>query len=351
MQTRRAVWTIAGTSLFLTAFGCGTGQPSVKANTGAASVPVQSPVDPEAGSRMHITGIVRAVRVYAIQTPQITQITQAGGQNNRITLVRLAENGARVKEGDLLAEFDNTRQLDEALEAEAKFEDLGHQASQKAAENQSDAEKRVTDLKQAEADLAKALIQLKKGPILSEIDRTKNEIKAASAREQVASLHKSHDARLRAEAAALRILELQRDRQKVALERAKANAEKLVIKAPLGGMVALENIWKGGTMGHPLEGDQLYPGQPLMKIFDPTRMVVDAQVSEPDGASLKPGMRAKVELDAYPGPVFEAMFESVSPVATTALGSPVKNFSARFRLTSSDPRLLPDLSAAVMVQP
>jgi multidrug resistance efflux pump len=266
-------------------------------------------------------------------------------------LVRLAENGSRVKEGDLLAEFDNTKQLDEALEAEAKFDDLGHQARQKAAENLSDAEKRVTDLKQAEADLTKALIQLKKGPILSDIDRTKNEIKAASARAQVASLQKSHQSRLKAEAAALRILELQRDRQQVALERAKANAGKLVIKAPLGGMVALENIWKGGTMGHPLEGDQLFPGQSLMKIFDPSQMTVDAQVSEPDGATLLPGMKAKVELDAYPGPTFDAVFESVSPVATTALGSPVKSFRARFRLTSTDPRILPDLSAAVVVQP
>src|SRR5581483_8383047 len=256
--------------------GCAPGQQAVQAKT-----PIQGETQAQTASSptaaLHITGTVRAVRVYAIQTPPITQITQAGGQNNRLTLVRLAENGARVKEGDLLAEFDNTRQLDEALEAEAKYDDLGHQARQKAAENQSDAEKRVTNLKQAEADLAKALIQLKKGPILSEIDRTENEIKAASAREQLASLEKSHQARLRAEAAALRILELQRDRQKVALERATANAEKLVIKAPLGGMVALESIWKGGTMGHPLEGDQLFPGQSLMKIFDPSQMTVDAQ--------------------------------------------------------------------------
>ena len=342
--------TAAAVVCLLSGPGCAPSQRSVQAKTAAPmETPAQSAGSPV--SRLHITGLVRAVRVYAIQTPQITQITQAGSQNNRLTLVRLADNGARVKEGDLLAEFDNTRQLDEALEAEAKFDDLGHQARQKAAENQSEAEKRVTDLKQAEADLTKALIQLKKGPILSEIDRTKNEIKAASAREQLASLQKSHQARLKAEAAALRILELQRDRQKVALERAKANAGKLVIKAPLGGMVALENIWKGGTMGHPLEGDQLFPGQSLMKIFDPSQMTVDAQVSEPDGASLTPGMKAKVELDAYPGPMFDAVFESVSPVATTALGSPVKNFRARFRLTSIDPRILPDLSAAVVVQP
>jgi HlyD family secretion protein len=325
--------------------GCASGQRSAEAKT--APVPADLLAR---GSRLHITGLVRAVRVYAIQTPQITQITQMGGQNNRLTLVTLVENGARVKEGDLLAEFDNTRQLDEALEAEAKYDDLGYQAKQKAAENQSEAEKRTTDLKQAEADLNKALIQLKKESILSDIDRTKNQIKAASARAQLEGLQKSHQQWLKAEAAALRILELQRDRQKVALERAKANAEKLVIKAPLGGMVALENIWKGGTMGHPREGDQLFPGQSLLKIFDPSEMTVDAQVSEPDGASLTPGTKAKIELDAYPGPIFEGFFESMSPVATTALGSPVKNFRARFRLTSPDPRLLPDLSAAVVVE-
>ena len=165
------------------------------------------------------------------------------------------------------------------------------------------------------------------------------------------SLQKSHAARMRAEAAALRVLELQRDRQKVALDRAKTNAQKLTIKAPLNGMVALENIWKGGSMGHAQEGDQLWGGQPLLKIFDPSEMVVDAQVGEPDGTRLTPGLRARVRLDAYPDLELDAAFISSSPVAVSALGSPVKNFNARFRLTKVDPRLLPDLSAAVIIQP
>jgi hypothetical protein len=37
-------------------------------------------------------------------------------------------------------------------------------------------------------------------------------------------------------------------------------------------------------------------------------------------------------------------------VASSALGSPIKTFSARFRLDKSDPHLLPDLSAAVVLQ-
>lgn len=336
------------TAILLSA--CRHSQKVVSANVNPEVVP---PVADSNPSGVRITGLVRAVRVYAIQTPQIAQIMQGGGggpQGNRLTLVTLVPNGSRVKQGDPLAEFDNTRQLDETLEVQAKYDDLGHQVKQKAAQNQSDAEKRISELKQAEADYSKALIQLKKGPVLADVERTKNEIKAESAKAQVESLKKSHESRLKAEAAALRILELQQERQKVSLERSKANAERLVVKAPLSGMIALENIWKGGTMGHPREGDQLWPGQPLMKIFDPSGMVVDAQVGEPDNARLTVGTKAKIQLDAYPGVLFGATFESASPVATTALGSPVKNFRARFRLSDSDPRLLPDLSAAVVIE-
>jgi multidrug resistance efflux pump len=289
------------------------------------------------------------VRVSSVLSPQVAIITQGG--SNRLTLVTIVANGARVNKDDVLAEFDSTRQEEETLEVEAKADDLGHQVLQKAAQNLSEAEKRVSEIKQAEADLSKALIQLKKGPVLAEVVRQQNEIKAEAAKARVASLKKSHEARLRTEAAGLRVIELQRDRQRIMLERSKGNAAKLVIKAPLAGMVALENIWKGGTMGHPREGDQLWPGQPLLKIFDPSEMFLDAQVGEPDGARLKPGVRAKVQLDAYPGLAFEAVYESGSPVATTAIGSPVKNFHTRFRLLSTDPRLLPDLSAAAVVTP
>src|SRR2546426_5743783 len=225
------------------ATGCSRSNSVVKAGTVA---PPQLGPPPEL---VRITGLVRAVRVYSVQVPQIS-----GAQGNRITLVTLAPNGTTVKQGDDLAEFDNTQQLDDAREAEAKYDDLSHQVAQKAAQNRSDAAVRMADLKQAEVDFGKAQIQLKKGPILSEIDRIKNEAKGESAQALVESLHKSHAARLRAEAAALRVLELQRDRQKVALERSRRNAEKLTIKAPLSGMVALENIWKGGSMGHAQEG-------------------------------------------------------------------------------------------------
>jgi HlyD family secretion protein len=310
-----------------------------------ASEPVRTTATPVSGPRqVRATGTIQAVRAFTVQVPQIT------GQNGRLTLIKIAPNGTSVKQGDVLAEFDRTQQVDAAREAQAKFEDLGHQVQQKEAQNLSDAEKRSADIKQAEADLSKAQIELRKGPILSDIDRQKNEIKAASAALRVESLKSIDRSRRIAEAAALRILQLQTERQKVALDRARTNSERLLLHAPLAGMVALENVWRNGSMGNAQEGDQLWNGQPLLKIFDPSDMEVRALIGEPDGASLKPGAVAMVYIDAYPDAVFRARFHSASPVATSALGSPIKNFTALFRLDERDSRILPDLSAAIVVR-
>jgi HlyD family secretion protein len=325
---------------------CGCGH-TVVPRTQAAGFTVEPKATPETLVRRQVraTGTVQAIHSFTVQTPQIA------GQGGRLTLTGLAPNGAKVAAGDVIAEFDRTQQFDNAMQAKAKFEDLSHQVEQRIAQNQSDAEKRSADLQRAEGDQSKAELELKKGPLLSEIDRLKDEAKAEDARAHVASLKKSAQFHDQSDAAALRILELQRDRQNVALQRAETNSARLEVHAPIAGMVALENVWRNGSMGHAQEGDQLWSGQVLLRIFDPTDMEVRTQVGEPDGAALVPGARAMVSLDAYPDLVFAARFQSASPVAASPLGSPIKTFTATFRLEKPDPHFLPDLSASVIILP
>lgn len=338
-----AIRVTACLTLFSALLACG--RPSSAVTYAAAAKAPSSEPAQAARKEVRATGTIQAVRYLTILTPQIA------GQGGRLTLTKLIPNGSKVDKGDILAEFDSVTQQDAARDARAKFEDLGYQVEQRKAQNRSDGEKRASDVMKAEADLAKAKIQLSKGPLLSEIDRLKAEVRLDDAQAHLASLKKSNPAHDVADAAALRILELQRDRQKVALDRALNNMAKLQVKAPLAGMVALETTYRNGTFGPAQEGDQLWSGQPIVRIFDPSNMVVRTMVGEPDGAVLAPGCRAVVRLDAYPDLVFRAHFESASPVAASALGSPIKTFSARFRLEASDPHLLPDLSAAVVIQP
>jgi multidrug efflux pump subunit AcrA (membrane-fusion protein) len=316
----------------------------------ATPSPNPNPTAPTAATdskrEIRLTGIVEAVHSSKVMVP-----TTTGNNNSQVTLTRIVPNGARVAVGDFIAEFDPTPQFDSLLQARGKSDDLGHQAEQKAAANRADAEKRKADLIQAQADLNKAQLELQKGPILAAILREQNEIKAEIAREHVESLQKSNAFHDVSDAAALRILELQRDRQKVAMQRAQDNISRLQVKAPIAGLVAQQNLYRGNSNGRPQEGDQLYRGQALVSIFDPSEMLVRCSVGEPDGAALVEGVRAKVYFDAYPDLSVPAHFEFASPMALTALGSPIKTFMAVFKLDKTDPRLMPDLSAAVVIEP
>ena len=333
---------ILGFLLVFTSTSCDRYQPTTHA--AAPQTPAAPAAEPEK-REVRVSGTVVAVHSFKILVPQIY------GNYTALTLTHMISNGSLVKEGDLVATFDATTFMDAARDAKAKFDDLGHQVDQKRAQNRADAEGRASTLKQAEADLAKAEMELKKGPVLSEIDRLKNEEHARIARIHVDSLLKSNALHDKADAAALRYIELQRDRQQVMLERSQHNIDKLTINAPLNGMVAQEQIFRANTLSHAQEGDQLYRGQPLVSIFDPTEMQVRCSVGEPDVSALVAGVRATVHLDAYPDLVLPAHFEYVSPVASSSFGSPIKSFTAVFRVEKSDPHLLPDLSAAVVLEP
>jgi membrane fusion protein (multidrug efflux system) len=297
--------------------------------------------DPPPPRVVRATGVIEAVHSLDVRVPLIE------GQGGNVTLTKLTPNGVHVRPGELLAEFDSTAEVKAQREAQAKYDDLSHQVEQKRAEHNSNAEKRQADLQGAEADLNKAQIDLRKGPILSDIEQQKNRVKLDDAVAHVASLHRSQAAHDRSEIAEIRILELQRDRQKIAVDRAQRNIEKLAVRAPIPGIVALQNVWRNGSMGHAEEGDQLWPGSDLIRLFDPSQMAVQLTVAEPDGAVLVPGTHAQIRLDAFPQLSFSAHFDSASPVATSAMDSPLKTFTAKFILDQSDSHLLPDLSAAV----
>jgi HlyD family secretion protein len=291
------------------------------------------------------TGTVQPVEAFTVQVPALVD-----SNSGNLVLTKIVPSGTAVKPGDIVAEFDRTRLLETARDAKAKYEDLTHQVEQRKAQHRSDEAKRASDLQQAEADLAKARLELRKGGLLSEIDRLKAETRLDAAQAHVASLQKTAEFKRSSEAADLKVLELQRDRQRLTAERAEHNSDVLQIRAPIAGMAAHSVVWRRDGPGQPQEGDQLWPGQALMRIFSSSEMELTVSAGEPDGALLKPGTRAVVRLDAYPDAAFHAVFDSAAPVATSGVDSTLRTFQARFRLEERDPHLLPDLSAAVDIE-
>lgn len=300
----------------------------------------------EAGRALRLKGTTEAVETRAVLAPLL-----AGQQVGSLTITRLTQAGTRVKRGDLLVEFDRQAQLRDFIDKQADYGKLVDQVIEEQAKEDAARAKDETEMKQAEDSLSKAELEMQKVEIDSRIDAEKAQEDLDQAKATLQQLRETFDLKRKAAQAAIRILEIQRDRTQETMRHAQANSEHMQIHSPIDGVVVLNTIWKQGRMGEVQEGDQVRPGVPFMQVVDPSRMEVQVPVNQQDFLSLHVGQLAKVHLDAYPQLVFQGKLEEMAPIGRTGDFSPkIRNFAVVFSIAGSDAKLMPDLSAAVDVE-
>jgi len=296
---------------------------------------------------LRLKGMTEAVEKRAIQTPLL-----AGEKSGTLTIIRLTAAGTVVKRGDVLVEFDNQAQLRDFLDKQAANNDLVNKVAAAEQNEDSARAKDLTEMKEAEDNLGKAELEVQKVEILSRIDAEKAQENLEEAKATLAQLQQTFDLKRKAAQASIRILQIQLDRNREIMAHAQANAALLEVHSPLDGIVVLNTIWKQGNMGEVQEGDQVRSGVAFMQVVDPSHMDVQVAVNQEDLLSLKIGQSASVHLDAYPGLTFPGQLESLGPMGRGGdFSNKVRTFSAVFSIAGHDPKLMPDLSAAVDVKP
>ncbi len=268
-----------------------------------------------------------------------------------LLLQHLAKPGSRVAKGAVVAEFDRLLMLN-------RLDDYKAQVSQaEAALIRQRAELALThkahdqQIATAQGTLDKARLDLKKAPVLSAIDaeRYKLAVDEADARyKELLSETKYVEASERAQ---LRSSEIDLQQAKIELKRAETNANKMIVKAPIGGLVVMQNIFRGSEFTPIQQGDQLWPGQFFMSIVDTRSMVVNAVVNQADVKRLHIGYRAAVRFDAYSDLTLPARVYSVAGLGRSggSRGNYLKEIPVRLKIENTDPRLIPDLSVSVEV--
>ncbi len=101
------------------------------------------------------------------------------------------------------------------------------------------------------------------------------------------------------------------DRARAAYENARAQLVRAMeavrdysVLAPWDGIVSKVNI---------REGDYVVPRAPLVEVYDPTNLVIEAAVPERYSAQLRNGMNLTVRLDAFPDSAFKARISRIYP--------------------------------------
>jgi HlyD family secretion protein len=297
------------------------------------------------GQILRLKGTTEAVESRAILAPLL-----AGQQVGTLTIIRLAPGGTKIKKGDLLVEFDRQAQMRDFVDKQADYGKLVDQVAEENAKENAARAKDETELKTAEDNLRKAELEIQRAEIVSRIDAEKNQENLDEAKATYDQLRETFDLKRKAALAAIRILEIQRDRTQQTMMHAQANADLMQIHSPLDGVVVLNTIWKQGTMGEVQEGDQVRPGVPFMQVVNPSAMQVRVLANQQDFPSLQVGQTAKVRLDAYPELVFPAKLYELAPIGEGGdFSNKVRSFVVIVSIQGNDPKLMPDLSAAVDV--
>lgn len=148
------------------------------------------------------------------------------------------------------------------------------------------------------------------------------------------------------------VLQHQADEIRAEIRRRDIDIADRTITGPADGMV---------VMTFARQGEHVSPGQRILMFHDPAEIWVEANARETEVRMLKPGMKAEIRVDAYPGRVFAGEVFRIGQTATSKFAllpdpNPSGNFTritqrlpVRIRLTDKDPALRPGMMVEVSI--
>lgn len=272
-------------------------------------------------------------------------------------ITKLYESGKAVKQGEIVIEFDTAQQEQYYLDRSTSVRTVDSEIVQTKAShrivNEMDGMNKMT----SEYNVERAKLEASKAEVVSEIEGAKSRIDVGVTQGELGQVNTTIGAHKISQEADLDRLQQKKDKTLRDLERAKSYLSKLVIRAPISGIVnILPNFRASGSFGSSpppfKEGDRAWTGAAIAEIPDLSSMRVEMKLDEVDRGKMQLGQKVRVRIDALPDKEIEADLDWISPIAALqfrGFGSTEKSFPARATLKSVDPRLRPGMSASAEI--
>ncbi len=296
----------------------------------------------ERGTR--VSGVTSAANFASIAAPMMRG--PDGGRS--LILIRLASSGAVVKKGEMVAEIDSQSIKDHLEDVKDMVVQAEGDIKKRKAEQAIEWENLQQTLRTAKAELDKAKLDAGASDIRTPIDVELLKLSVEEAEAQYKQLQNDLINKKKAHDAEIRILEITRYRQVAHRTRHEVDVAKMILKAPMDGLVVMQQIWRTGEMGQVQEGDQVSPGQPFMKIVNTSSMRVDANVNQAESEKIRVGQTASIDFDAFPGLHMKGKVTNVGAMGIGGwrLNYFIRNVPVRLSIEGADNRVIPDLSAS-----
>jgi len=345
IRPSRRLFAIAGAVIVIAAAGI-----AINARTGA--VPNVTTTDVTRGDfvdYIQIRGDIRPAKSIQLAAP-----LDAGGE---LQIVKLVKNGAAVKKGEIVVEFDATQLKQRLMERQSELKTAEGEIEQSLAQTKITAEQRQTEILKAKYDVERAKLDLGKREIVSRLEYENAKLSLGDAEQRLKEIEAKSLSTAAGIEAELTGRRRRRDKAQADVDRTVRSIEALRLEAPADGTVnILTNPRSGGPFGGGgvefREGDRAWAGAGILELPDLSSIHLEARLDESDRGRLKVGQAATVKIEAVPGKEFAAKVDLISVLARVDFSSgwpPVRNFDLGLVLQDHDPKIRPGMTATARI--
>jgi multidrug efflux pump subunit AcrA (membrane-fusion protein) len=317
----------------------GTAQSSAQAAVRTAKVSVGS-----LERVLRVTGTTAARNFASIMAPMM----RGPDSGRNLVLIKLAASGSIVKPGELIADIDAQSIKDHVDDLNATVAQAEGDIKKRKAEQAIEIETLRQTVRAAKAALDKAKLDNQAREIRMPLDKELLQLAVLEAEAQYKELQNELATTAERQRSEIRILEFTLQRHTLHRDRHQRDVTRFTMHAPLGGLVVMQSVWRSGDMGQIQEGDQVWPGQPFMKIVDPGSMQVEARINQVESEQVRIGQPVRVNFDAFPGLHMSGKVYSLGAMGAGTWREQyyLRTIPVVIRIQGSDSRVIPDLSAS-----
>jgi multidrug efflux pump subunit AcrA (membrane-fusion protein) len=319
-------------------------RPVHKVNQATAVVATAKALRGSVEATRRVAGSIVAGRFTNISAP----LLRAPDQGRGLTLTFLAISGTKVREGDVIAEFDTADVVDHIDDVQANVDQAALDIRRRKAVYIAQLENLRQRLRVCKATLEKVRQDARAIDVKPAATQEYLRLAVKEAQLEFDEVTKQIPLTDERQNADLMLYELDYGHQIRHLDQHKDDLRRCKVRSPMNGMVVMQTVYRGGQMNQIRVGDRLSPGQPFMVVVDPNSMQLNADMSQAESELIRLGQRAKVRFDAFPELSVNARVAAVGAMAYNArrINYWVRRVPVRLSLEKPDARVIPDLSAS-----
>ena len=294
-------------------------------------------------------GLLNATHIFPLTAPPV-----AGAM---LQIVHVARTGTIVRKGDSVLEFDPSQQEYNLAQSRNDLAQAEEEIVKAKADAEVQAAEDKTALLKARYAVRRAELDVSKNEIVSEIDAKKNVLTLNEARRALAQLQQDIQSHASSSQAGLIVSQEKQHKARLAMQQALQNIRSMKMTAPAAGIIVVHGnqnatggmFFTGMSLPDYQPGDQVGAGNTVADVIDISEMEINAQVTEADRPSLKPGQTAEVQIDALLGKTFSGKILSITGSADQDFwfGGSQRKFGVTVHLDHPDPRLRSGFTAKI----